>query len=309
MANRFATPSFRQMGAAGGGGGDWWQVNSPTPGNPGAEQGGITGNLTLGIQPAPAAGMPPGQPLPPGVTPKADAIQGPEAFGNNYEAWFNSLLQGRPFNQQTLLELEPILNQYGVNLTPPNAAQDRTKIQLPDGTWVRVGFGEGKPVWVPQPGTGPGAGGLQDRAGAVGGGQPTNPWQTGWGRGGQPGGNVWSENAGELGGPPPFEMPTLADLQASPGYQGRLATGQQALERGAAAKGSVLSGGFQQALNRYAQNFATNEYGNLFGQMLNRYNTNVGTQSELPWRRYQDVLQGGQGAATNLGNIGRVPLG
>jgi len=53
-----------------------------------------------------------------------------------------------------LLDLEPTLNRYGVQLTPPNAAGDRTKIGLPNGQWVRVGFGEGRPVWVPQPGTG-----------------------------------------------------------------------------------------------------------------------------------------------------------
>lgn len=300
MANRFATPSFRQMGAAGGGGGgDWWSVNSPqaTPSTPTS---GIAGPFTPGIQPAPQTA--PGQT--PGMSPAQTLAQsgaqtpkgGPEQFGNDYQAWFNALIAGRPFNQQTILELEPILNQYGLNLTPPNAAGERTKIQLPDGTWVRVGFGEGKPVWVPQPGTGPGGAG----AGAAGGAQMPGMGGTG---------NEWSAMAGELGGPPPFDMPTLDQLQASPGYQGRLATGQQALERGAAAKGSVLSGGFQQALNRYAQNFATNEFGNLFSQQLNRYNTNVGTQSELPWRRYQDLLGLGSGTATNLGQIGRVPLG
>jgi hypothetical protein len=74
--------------------------------------------------------------------------------GGNYQAWFNSLIAGKPFNQQTLLDLEPTLNAAGVQLTPPNAAGDRTKIGLPNGQWVRVGFGEGRPVWVPQPGTG-----------------------------------------------------------------------------------------------------------------------------------------------------------
>ena len=127
-----------------------------------------------------------------------------------------------------------------------------------------------------------------------------------------PGGTAqgpWGALAGELGGPPAFEMPTMEQLQAAPGYQGRLATGQQALERSAAQKGSLLSGGFQKALNRYAQDFASNEYGNLFGQMLNRYGANVGSQSELPWRRYMELMGAGSGAATNLGNTGKVPIG
>ena len=75
----------------------------------------------------------------------------------DYQAWFQSLIAGKPFTQQTLLDLEPTLNRYGVQLTPPNAAGDRTKIGLPNGQWVRVGFGEGRPVWVPQPGTAAGA--------------------------------------------------------------------------------------------------------------------------------------------------------
>jgi len=73
--------------------------------------------------------------------------------GGDYQTWFNGLIAGKPFNQQTLLDLEPTLNQAGVQLTPPNAVGDRTKIRLPTGQWVRVGFGEGKPVWVVQPGT------------------------------------------------------------------------------------------------------------------------------------------------------------
>ncbi len=72
--------------------------------------------------------------------------------GGDYQQWFMQQIAGKPFNQQTLLDLEPTLNQAGLKLTPPNAVGDRTKIQLPDGTWVRVGFGEGHPVWIPQPG-------------------------------------------------------------------------------------------------------------------------------------------------------------
>jgi hypothetical protein len=84
----------------------------------------------------------------------APGAPGTASVPNDYQAWFNSLIAGKPFNQQTLLDLEPTLNAAGVRLTPPNAAGDRTKIQLPTGQWVRVGFGEGKPVWVVQPGAG-----------------------------------------------------------------------------------------------------------------------------------------------------------
>jgi hypothetical protein len=89
------------------------------------------------------------------ASPGAPAGAGTQSVpGGDYQAWFNSLVAGKPFNQQTLLDLEPELNRYGVKLTPPNAVGDRTKIGLPNGQWVRVGFGEGHPVWVPQSGTG-----------------------------------------------------------------------------------------------------------------------------------------------------------
>ncbi len=77
------------------------------------------------------------------------------------------------------------------------------------------------------------------------------------------------------GGPAPtgpsltnFTAPTLTELQGSPGYQSRLEAGLQAKNRSAAAQGSVLSGGTQQELARYGQDYASNEYGNLFGQKL-----------------------------------------
>jgi hypothetical protein len=275
MPNRFALEDERY----GGGGGNWFDdqaiVQPPSGQYPSAGNTGIAGYGTM-----PAAG-------PIGMGQAGPSVpaqqQGPSAYGNDYQAWFNALVQGRPFNQQTLLELEPVLEQYGMHLTPPNAAGDRTKIQLPDGTWVRVGFGEGRPVWVPQPGTGPGAGG------AMSGGM------------GQP-------QVGGIGGvPPPFEAPSMTDFNAIPGLQSRYAMGLQGLERSAAAKGSLLSGGTQKAIARYGQDYASNEYGNLFNRALQQYQTNVGTQSELPWRRYQDLYQGGLQAI--LGSKTPIPLG
>jgi hypothetical protein len=66
----------------------------------------------------------------------------------------------------------------------------------------------------------------------------------------------------------PFAAPTQAQLEASPGYQSRLAAGLLAGNRSAAARGTVLNGGTQKALNRYGQDYASNEYGNLFGQAV-----------------------------------------
>lgn len=61
----------------------------------------------------------------------------------------------------------------------------------------------------------------------------------------------------------------LSDFRASPGYQFRLDQGTKALDRSAAARGSVLSGGQRQAVTEYGQNVASDEWNNylknLFG--------------------------------------------
>src|SRR5436190_905952 len=147
--------------------------------------------------------------------------------------------------------------------TPPNASGDQTKIQLPNGQWVRVGFGEGHPVWVPQTNAQGSGGGAYTGPGAI---------------------------------PPPFQAPSMQDLQNEPGYQARYQMGLQGLERGAAAQGSILSGGTQKALARYGQDYASNEYSNAYNRALQTYNTNWQTQSLDPWARFRDLYQGGLSA-------------
>lgn len=62
----------------------------------------------------------------------------------------------------------------------------------------------------------------------------------------------------------PFGM---EQFQADPGYGFRLSEGQKALERSAAARGGLLSGGTGKALTRYGQEMGSQEYQNAF----NRY--------------------------------------
>lgn len=61
---------------------------------------------------------------------------------------------------------------------------------------------------------------------------------------------------------------TSADFQKDPGYDFRMQEGQKALERSAAARGGLNSGGTLKALSRYGQDYASNEYGNAY----NRFN-------------------------------------
>jgi hypothetical protein len=61
---------------------------------------------------------------------------------------------------------------------------------------------------------------------------------------------------------------SAADMQKDPGYEFRMAEGQKALERSAAARGGLNSGAQMKALSRYGQDFASNEYTNTY----NRFN-------------------------------------
>lgn len=56
------------------------------------------------------------------------------------------------------------------------------------------------------------------------------------------------------------------DFEADPGYQFRLGEGMKALDRGAAARGNLLSGAQIKAGQRFAQDFASNEYQNVFNR-------------------------------------------
>lgn len=62
----------------------------------------------------------------------------------------------------------------------------------------------------------------------------------------------------------PFGM---EQFQAEPGYGFRLSEGMKALERGAAARGGLLSGATLKGIQRYGQDLASQEYQNAF----NRY--------------------------------------
>jgi hypothetical protein len=98
----------------------------------------------------------------------------------------------------------------------------------------------------------------------------------------QPGGALVTPFGETFAQPAPFVAPTL-DNSNDPGYAFRLQQGEQALERGAAASGGAFSGGTLKALAQYGQDYASNEYSNVYNRALTGYNTN-----------FQDALTGYQ---------------
>lgn len=88
----------------------------------------------------------------------------------------------------------------------------------------------------------------------------------------------------------------MSDFQADPGYGFRMSEGLKALDRQAAARGGLISGGALKAAERYGQNLASDEYSNAF----NRYQTNRANRLNP----LQSMLGQGQSSANTLGNMG-----
>lgn len=97
-----------------------------------------------------------------------------------------------------------------------------------------------------------------------------------------------------------FQLPSAADLQATPGYMERFKMGQQARERGAASRGTILNGGTQQALTRYGQDYASGEYNNLAQQKLGERQQQSQDYLNLA---YGPAWQSNQAAVNQYGNL------
>ncbi len=140
---------------------------------------------------------------------------------------------------------------------------------------------------------------------------------------------------------PVYQGPSEADLRADPGYQFRVSEGQKALERSAASKGLLLSGGQLKDLTRFGQGQGAQEYGaayargyqqnqdvygrslannalaygrdyqqnaDLYNRNLQAYQTDYNTLLGLRKERYGEfagLAGAGQGAVNTLSSLGQ----
>jgi hypothetical protein len=101
---------------------------------------------------------------------------------------------------------------------------------------------------------------------------------------------------------------SMKDFTTDPGYAFRVSEGMKALDRQAAARGGLISGGALKAAQRYGQDLGSQEYMNAF----NRYQTNRANQLNP----LQSITGAGQtatnqlaGAAGNYGtNAGNIAM-
>ncbi len=89
----------------------------------------------------------------------------------------------------------------------------------------------------------------------------------------------------------------MDQFQQDPGYQFRLSEGLKALDRQAAARGGLISGGALKAAQRYGQDMASQEYQNAF----NRYQT----ERSAALNPLQSLAGVGQTTANQLGAAGQ----
>lgn len=91
------------------------------------------------------------------------------------------------------------------------------------------------------------------------------------------------------------------DLASDPGYAFRLSEGLKALNRSAAAKGGMISGGALKAAERYGQDYASQEYNNAYNRALTEYNAAVNREN-TGYNRLASLAGVGQTAVNALSN-------
>lgn len=93
----------------------------------------------------------------------------------------------------------------------------------------------------------------------------------------------------------------MSDFEADPGYAFRQSEGMKALERSAAARGQLLSGGTMKGIQRFGQDLASQEYGNAF----NRFQI----ERAARLNPLQSLMGSGQSATNTMtsaaGNLGQ----
>ena len=102
-----------------------------------------------------------------------------------------------------------------------------------------------------------------------------------------------------------FTAPTAAEARQTPGYQFALNQGEGAVNAGAAANGSLLTGGTLNAEQQFGQGLADTNYNTTYNQALQGYNTNYNTWANNQANQFNRLaaMSGmGQTAAQTLGS-------
>ncbi len=220
-----------------------------------------------GSRPTPA---PPGSPVTPGTPwdgkdPKAPVnIGGTKSF-ETFTALFRELAKRYPGTRSGLEQLLKDHPWLEFELAKNAAGEYNGKIRLP--AWAGGGLfdmiidadnsqgGAGWNLSFAQGGDGAGAG-SGGELGALG--TVLDPWTTPF-------------EYPSFEPPPAFQAPTWEEAASDPAYQFALSQGEQALQRSAAAKGTLLTTGTLKDLSQFNQGLASEQYDKTYGRKLGEY--------------------------------------
>jgi hypothetical protein len=232
---------------------------------------------------------------------QAPILQGEEGALANLESLLGVPVQGNEFQPTTI---NPQTGQLAI--TGPMAAYQNPAFANP-ATALAQGKGNqifDLPAGARQPVSGVRLGGPTAPAQANGRTVPlsslVNPGL------GAPG----SLSQGWQGGP--FVAPTAATEVNDPGYQFRLQQGMQALQNSAAAQGTLLTGGTAAGIQRYGQDYASNEYQNVYNRALGQYQQSYNQfqqQQANEYNRLAALAGTAQVSAQQLGQTGLQSAG
>lgn len=192
--------------------------------------------------------------------PKAAPSQAPAAGSTPSssrwdEAWFRQNI-GVPNNMQDLLGMQGKIEAAGGKLNKNAAGQWNGKITTPDGRIVDVMIAAGKGGTGFQWDEGPGAnnGRAPDLLSPFPENFTSTPFQA----------------------PAPFTAPTADQAFNDQGFQFTLKQGQDALEKSAAANGTLLTTGTLKDLDQFSQGLASTQYDKVYNRDLGQYESNYG---------------------------------
>lgn len=114
---------------------------------------------------------------------------------------------------------------------------------------------------------------------------------------------------GKLEGMADYTMFGPEQFSKDPGYGFRLSEGQKALERNAAARGGLISGGALKAAQRYGQEMGSQEYTNAFNRYQTERNARLNPLQSLAGVGQTATNQLGQFGAQNAGAMGNYMTG
>lgn len=114
---------------------------------------------------------------------------------------------------------------------------------------------------------------------------------------------------GKLEGMADYTPFGMQQFQQDPGYAFRLSEGQKGLDRQAAARGGLISGGALKAAQRYGQDMGSQEYTNAFNRYQTERNARLNPLQSLAGVGQTATNQLGQFGAQNAGAMGNYMTG